>query len=100
MSEATGILYFSRVPRDMRPQEIRSYCSRFGEVFRQRFVAAATNTKQAKFARKRLGKDRALQFTEGWVEFYHFADAHTAAEQMNAQPVQVKRRRQCSGELW
>lgn len=97
----TGILYFSRVPRDMRPSEIRDYfSSRFGPVFRQKFVAEAMNTKAAQAIKRRLGKSKALQFQEGWLEFTEYKHAFDAARQMNAQPVEVKRKRRAAGEQW
>ncbi len=61
----TGVLYFSRVPRDMRPNEIREFFQRFGEIFRQKFIVAATKTRAGQncWAKKigkkpRLGKFR------------------------------------------
>lgn len=97
----SGILYFSRVPRDMRPSEIRDYFqTRFGEVFRQKFVADATNTKTAQAIKRRAGKSKALQFREGWLEFTQYRHALEAARQMNSQPVEVKRTRRAAGEMW
>lgn len=96
----TGILFFSRVPRDMRPSEIRDFFSRFGSMFRQKFIVFETNTKKAQMLRKKIGKSKSLQFKEGWLEFTNFLDAKEAAEQMNAQPVNVKNTRRAAGELW
>lgn len=96
----TGILYFSRIPKDMRPNEIRIFFTRFGPIFRQKFVVAATNTKRAQMLRKKIGKNKALQFKEGWLEFTNFKDAKDAAEQTNSEQVDVKRTRRASGEMW
>ena len=100
MSSDTGILFFSRVPRDMRPSEIREIFTRFGPIFRQKFVVFETNTKKAQMLRKKIGKSKSLQFKEGWLEFNKFEDAKDAATQMNAQPVDVKNTRRAAGELW
>lgn len=95
-----GILYFSRIPKDMRPNEIREFFTRFGPIFRQKFVVAATNTKRAQALRKKIGKNKALQFKEGWLEFTNFKDAKDAADQMNSEMVDVKRTRRASGDMW
>lgn len=50
--------------------------------------------------RKKIGKNKSLQFKEGWLEFTNFKDAKEAAEQMNSQQVEVKRTRRAAGEMW
>src|SRR3989338_8729705 len=50
--------------------------------------------------RKKIGKSKALQFKEGWLEFTNFKDAKDSADQMNSEQVDVKRTRRASGEMW
>jgi hypothetical protein len=106
-----GVVYFSSVPTDMRPVEVRLEFERFGPVLRQRFVAAPTKTTggaaaTAALAGKRASglsgpvSNRGLQFVEGWLEFADADHAREAALQMNSQAVFVRRRRRCHGESW
>lgn len=92
-SARRGVIYFSRVPRNMRPNEVRAHFSVFGEIFRQKFVP---------FPRTELpgGRLSSLQFKEGWLEFLDVADAKSAVEQTNAEAVDTKRRRLTYGETW
>lgn len=101
-----GVLYFSTIPTNMRPSEVRNEFERFGPIFRQKFVPLrkSTSTVVDKRVRSRalgiVSNSVGLQFAEGWLEFLDEADARAAADQMNATEVFVKRRRKCAGELW
>ena len=88
-----GVVYFSQVPRSMRPNEVRSHFASFGEIYRQKFIP---------FPRRQLrnGRQSSLQFKEGWLEFLDANDARTAVERMNGSPVNSKRRRLCAGDIW
>jgi hypothetical protein len=92
--EPRGLVYFSSLPIDMRPSEIRTVFSKYGETFRQKFVP---------FAVKEGGKKSSkapIRFKEAWLEFLHASDAQRAAEGLNATPVQTKRHRRSHGVLW
>ena len=88
-----GVVYFSQVPRSMRPNEVRCHFASFGEIYRQKFIP---------FPRRQLrnGRQSSLQFKEGWLEFLDANDARTAVERMNGSPVNSKRRRLCAGDIW
>lgn len=89
-----GVLYFSSVPTDMRPNEVRLHFQQFGEVLRQKFVPF---TIKHAASGKRLTK---IQFKEGWLEFKNKEDAVRAASMLNSQPVGVRRFRKAHGQTW
>ncbi|RNF16823.1 ESF2/ABP1 family protein [Trypanosoma conorhini] len=89
-----GVLFFSAIPRDMRPQEVRMHFSEFGTILRQKF------TPFPKKERRPGGPLLPLQFRSGYLEFAHAADARRAAAAMNGTSVACKRRRKCHGQLW
>ncbi|RNF02144.1 ESF2/ABP1 family protein [Trypanosoma rangeli] len=89
-----GVVFFSTIPRDMRPQEVRMHFSEFGTILRQRF------TPFPKKERRPGGPLLPLQFMNGYLEFAHAADARRAAAAMNGTAVACKRRRKCHGQLW
>eukprot|EP00744_Colponema_vietnamica_P009353 GILI01013307.1.p1 GENE.GILI01013307.1~~GILI01013307.1.p1 ORF type:complete len:230 (-),score=23.36 GILI01013307.1:25-714(-) len=89
-----GVLYFSSVPTDMRPNEVRLHFQQFGEVLRQKFVPY---TIKHSTSGKRLN---AMQFKEGWLEFKNQADAVRAATLLNSKPVGVRRFRKAHGQTW
>ena len=95
MAGLRGLVHFSSVPTDMRPNEIRLVLQQFGRILRQKFVP---------FDRRRAfeGKSKlsAVQFKEGWVEFEECTDAKRAADTLNATMVQCKRFRRCRDQLW
>ncbi|EAN89174.1 hypothetical protein C3747_61g207 [Trypanosoma cruzi] len=89
-----GVLFFSTIPRDMRPQEVRMHFNEFGKILRQKF------TPFPKKERRPGGTLLPLQFMNGYLEFAHAEDARRAAAAMNGTPVACKRRRKCHGQLW
>ncbi|CCW64849.1 unnamed protein product [Phytomonas sp. EM1] len=89
-----GVLYFSSVPRDMRPPEVRLHFNRFGKILRMKFVP------YPKKERRPGGPLLPLQYKEGWMEFASSEDAKFAAATMNGNPVECKRQRRCYGQLW
>ncbi|CCD15273.1 unnamed protein product [Trypanosoma congolense IL3000] len=88
-----GVLFFSTVPRDMRPYEVLSHFDRFGTITRHKFTPFPGE-------HRTKGSARPLQFMRGYVEFAHAEDARCAAAAMNGTPVDCKRRRRCDGQLW
>lgn len=89
-----GVIYFSSIPRNMRPAEIRLHFNKFGEIMRMKFIPFP------KKERRPGGPLLPLQFKEGWIEFSRMEDAVKAAQSMNATPVECKRVRKCYGQLW
>lgn len=114
-----GVVYFSSVPANMRPNEVRAEFERFGEIFRQKFVpfgrndksseaaaaliaGGATTKKSTNASSKKAQKEaeRNVQFKEGWLEYLYADDARNAVDQMNAHPVFVRRGRRAHGCTW
>lgn len=114
-----GVIFFSSLPTDMRPTEIRNIFSQFGEIFRQKFVPKQTGAEQqttsyiagqAITLKKRSGgkisssgsskHSQGVQFSHGWLEFLNEKQARQAAASMHGTTVAVKHRRRCSGEVW
>ena len=110
-----GIVYFASIPTNMRPNEVKSIFEKFGEIYRQKFVAKSDSTDGRKRSRSAVKSLRTLegfnshgggdvQFDHGWLEFLNAADAHRAATSLNGQPVRdsVKGgvRRKCFGDEW
>lgn len=89
-----GIVYFSSVPRNMRPSEVRNHFNKFGTILRMRFIP------YPKKERRPGGPLLPLQYKEGWMEFSAAKDARLAAATMNSSPVECKRTRHCYGQLW
>ncbi|CCW71955.1 unnamed protein product [Phytomonas sp. Hart1] len=89
-----GVLYFSSIPRDIRPHEVRLHFNRFGKILRMKFVP------YPKKERRPGGPLLPLQYKEGWMEFASSQDAKFAAAAMNGNPVDCKRQRRCYGQLW
>lgn len=89
-----GVLYFSSVPTDMRPNEVRLHFQQFGEVLRQKFVPFPIKHSAS-------GKrHNSMQFKEGWMEFKKRGDAMRAAAVLNSKPVGVRRFRKAHGQTW
>lgn len=111
-TRSRGVIYFSSVPTDMRPAEIRNEFERFGPIHRHKFVAAPNKKNAGSSATTAMKGLRSnglvgnmvakggLQFIEGWLEYDSSAEAQEAANQMNAKEVFVKRRRRCHGQVW
>lgn len=89
-----GVVYFSSVPRNMRPAEIRLHFNKFGQILRMKFIP------YPKKERRPGGPLLPLQFKEGWIEYEKQKDAISAAAALNAAPVECKRLRKCFGQLW
>ncbi|KAI9594486.1 hypothetical protein BDF19DRAFT_471617 [Syncephalis fuscata] len=82
--EKSGLIYLSRIPPFMKPQKIRHLLSQYGKVGR---IYLAPEDENARKRRRRMGGNRKLMFTEGWVEFSDKKVAKLVAKSLNAQPI-------------
>lgn len=89
-----GVIHFSSVPRNMRPNEVRQHFNMFGEILRMKFIPFP------KKERRHGGSLYPLQYREGWLEYASRCNAIRAADEMNSRPVDCKRLRKCYGQLW
>lgn len=87
--DRTGIVYISRIPPLMGPQELRSFLCPFGEISRV-YLTPVDKT----------GTKRRGLFIDGWVEFKNKKAAKNAALALNGTTVAGKRTGKYYGELW
>ncbi len=98
-----GIIYLSRVPPTMGPQEVRRLLAPFGALGRIYLAPAAGQRadkrppKAGAAGRRRLSRRR---YDEGWVEFLRRRDARTAAAALNGAIVGGRRSGRLHDELW
>ncbi|KAI8057763.1 hypothetical protein BDF22DRAFT_608007, partial [Syncephalis plumigaleata] len=82
--ERSGLVYLSRIPPFMKPHKIRHLLSQYGHIGR---IYLAPEDEHARKRRRRMGGNRKLMFTEGWVEFKDKGIAKQVAKSLNAQPI-------------
>lgn len=93
--DKTGIVYLSRVPPMMGPQEIRNFLAPFGEIGRVYMTPADKATSSKNSSAKKRG-----MFVDGWIEFKRKKNAKNAALALNGTTVSGKRTSKYFGELW
>ncbi len=96
--DKTGIVYISRIPPMMGPQEIRNYLSPFGEITRVYLTPVDKTFGRAKKSAPQQ-KKRGM-FIDGWIEFRSKKSAKNAALALNGTTVGGKRTSKYFGELW
>lgn len=94
LASKRGVIYFSSLPPNLSPHEIRLHFNKFGAIRRMKFVP------YPKKERRPGGPLLPLRYKEGWMEFERAEDGEAAATHMNTSPVDCKRRRKCYGQLW
>ncbi|RKP08844.1 hypothetical protein THASP1DRAFT_15081 [Thamnocephalis sphaerospora] len=95
--ERSGLLYMSRVPPFMKPEKVRHLLSKYGEIGR---IYLAPEDENARKRRRKMGGNRKLMFTEGWVEFKDKKVAKLIAKTLNAQPIGGSKRNFHQHDLW
>ncbi|RKP24582.1 hypothetical protein SYNPS1DRAFT_9173, partial [Syncephalis pseudoplumigaleata] len=95
--ENSGLVYLSRIPPFMKPQKIRHLLSQYGDIGR---IYLAPEDEHARKRRRRMGGNRKLLFTEGWVEFLDKRIAKQVARALNAQPIGTHKRGFYQHDLW
>lgn len=93
-----GVVYLSRVPPGLDIGIVRSILGRVGPLGR---VWLRAEEKETVAARRSIGGRRRAGFTDGWVEFLRCADAESAVELLNGQPMTgATRRGRFENDLW
>lgn len=93
-----GVVYMSRVPPGLDVGIVRSILGRVGPLGR---VWLRAEEKETVAARRSLGGRRRAGFTDAWVEFLRIADAESAVELLNGQPMTgATRRGRFENDLW
>ncbi|XP_034946537.1 activator of basal transcription 1-like [Chelonus insularis] len=88
-----GIIYLSKIPKDMNVTMIRETFSKFGDVGRV-YLQLAADKKNLK--KKKPGRD----FTEGWVEFESKRVAKYVAATLNNSQVSTRKRSKNYDAIW
>jgi len=84
-----GIIHLASVPPFMKVQKLRHLMEKFGEVGRIYLAPEAPGDRER---RKRLGGNKKILFTEGWVEFADRRLAKRVAATLNGGPIGGKKR--------
>ncbi|KAJ1459977.1 hypothetical protein M885DRAFT_510478 [Pelagophyceae sp. CCMP2097] len=92
-----GVVYLSRVPPYMKPAKVKHLLEQFGTV--TRLYLAPEDSSVAK-RRKKLGTNKAKNFTEGWIEFADRGIAKMCAASLNATPLSNNKRDYYGEDLW
>ncbi|KAG0164074.1 RNA-binding ATPase activator esf2 [Apophysomyces sp. BC1034] len=80
----TGVCYLSRIPPFMKPRRLRSLLSKYAEIGR---LFCSPEDPKITARRKKYGKDRRVNYTEGWVEFKDKKRAKALAEFLNMRQI-------------
>lgn len=97
--DKTGIVYLSRIPPLMGPQELRNHLVPFGMINRV-YLTPADAKSGIKKGKKQHQKKVGGVFVDGWVEFKSKKSAKNAALALNGTTVQGNKRSKFFGELW
>ncbi|RHZ25464.1 hypothetical protein DYB31_006759 [Aphanomyces astaci] len=95
--EKKGVLYMSRVPPFMKPDQVRRLLSEYGAIGR---IYLVEEDKTARKRRLKSGGNRQVNFTEGWIEFKFKKDAKRVAKALNTTPIGGKKRSKYHDDMW
>lgn len=83
-----GVVYITRVPPFMKPEKLRHLLSPFDTILRI-YLAPEDTSVRAK--RLKLGGNKKMNYTEGWIEFTDKRKAKQCAELLNGQTIGGKK---------
>jgi len=92
-----GVLYISRVPRKMNPDQARSLLGEYGEITR---IYLAEEDAAAHRRRAASGGSATRHFVEGWVEFASKAVCKRVAASLNNTPISIRKGAAYVDERW
>ncbi|KAF0700331.1 Aste57867_9144 [Aphanomyces stellatus] len=95
--EKKGVLYMSRVPPFMKPDQVRRLLSEYGEIGR---IYLVEEDKTARKRRLKNGGNRQVNFTEGWIEFKRKKIAKAVAKELNTKKIGGKKRSKYHDDMW
>ncbi|KAF7727047.1 RNA-binding ATPase activator esf2 [Apophysomyces ossiformis] len=93
----TGVCYLSRIPPFMKPRRLRSLLSKYAEIGR---IYCTPEDPKITARRKKYGKDRRVNYTEGWVEFKDKKQAKALAQYLNMRQIGGKRSDRYYHDMW
>ena len=92
-----GVLYLSRVPRKMNPDQARTLLEEYGEITR---IYLAEEDASAHKRRAASGGSATRHFIEGWVEFANKSIAKRVAASLNNSPISMRKGNVYVDERW
>jgi len=92
-----GVLYLSRVPRKMNPDQARKLLEEYGEITR---IYLAEEDASAHKRRAAAGGSATRHFIEGWVEFANKSIAKRVAASLNNSPISMRKGNAYVDERW
>ncbi|XP_954419.1 uncharacterized protein TA21300 [Theileria annulata] len=95
--ELSGIIYISRIPPYMGLSKLRSYFSNFGTLGK---IYAHPESVGEYNKRIKMGGNKRLKFTHGWIQFSDKRVAKSVAKLLNNKPVFDKRHSFWREDLW
>lgn len=104
--QKTGVIYLSRVPPGLQPNNLRSLLTPVGPVGRIWLRVEDTSTKTNALASVNNNKDKynhgGQNFQDGWVEFERLRDARRAVALLNGHPMHTRKKKKgkFSNDLW
>lgn len=98
--EEAGVVYLSRIPPTMTPQELRRYLEPFGRVGRIYLAPDEKTAKGGRVSSKDLRARRRARFTEGWAEFLRKKDAKSVALALNGTMMGGKKSSRFHDDIW
>jgi ESF2/ABP1 family protein len=93
-----GVMYLSRVPRNMNPSTVRTYLEQYGEI--TRIYLAEDETKSSRSSGVPRGPGHKSNFKEGWIEYANKKNAKNVAASLNNTPISNKKRSKYHDEMW
>jgi len=94
-----GVLYLSRVPRNMNPTTVREHLEAYGEITRI-YLAEEESSIKSKAKAAERGANKHAYFNEGWIEFSDKKLAKRIAFTLNNTPISNKKGSKHYSELW
>ena len=94
-----GVIYMSRIPKNMNPTIVRDLLADYGEITRL-YLAEDEASARAKAKAEERGAKRNAYFHEGWIEFADKKLAKRVAASLNNTSISNKKKSKYHDELW
>lgn len=94
-----GVIYMSRIPKNMNPTTVRALLEIYGEITRL-YLAEDEASAIAKARADERGIRKNAYFSEGWVEYADKKIAKRVAASLNNTPISNKKGSKYHDELW
>ncbi|KAJ3290893.1 RNA-binding ATPase activator esf2 [Borealophlyctis nickersoniae] len=95
--DASGVVYFSRIPPFMKPEKLRQLLTPYGKIGR---IYLVPEDPKIAARRKKYRHNRRQNFVEGWVEFLDKRVGRSVAEMLNGKQIGGKKRSFYYDDIW